>query len=407
MRKYAYLAKLEELLAALPAQERQDALNYYEEYFDAAGNDKEEQTAAELGDPAEVARKILEEEGVEQTAPAAAEEHCEAAESAPAQLDGQSAEEQDAAQEPAQPPTGPEPPVLDHPEDYPAKGVENQRKASGSRSRKLWLIFWLLVALALVVQLSVLLLGMGNFGGSSASMTASSAEYACSEAVVEPAQSEPATTNMEASGAVTYSGSLHTPGKGTLFVTLTTGNLVFKTGEEASVEVRSVDVNDNVSYEQTVDQGYAFVCNSTDSDAHVTITLPKDAYDKLEVRISTSGAIELGDLQIREISAYTAIGSIQSGCLRAQKLTAQTDLGNIWLEKVADGVNYQVEEVNLQAPSGSVGASFSAARDQWKTDITAPDGVVESMGTNEESTKYTRTLQVLAASTVNLKYGED
>ena len=49
MRKYAYLARLEELLAALPAQERQDALNYYEEYFDAAGSENEEQTAAELG----------------------------------------------------------------------------------------------------------------------------------------------------------------------------------------------------------------------------------------------------------------------------------------------------------------------------------------------------------------------
>ena len=72
MRKYAYLARLEELLAALPAQERQDALNYYEEYFDAAGSENEEQTAAELGDPAEVARNILEGEGVEPPAPAAA-----------------------------------------------------------------------------------------------------------------------------------------------------------------------------------------------------------------------------------------------------------------------------------------------------------------------------------------------
>ena len=58
MRKYAYLARLEELLAALPAQERQEALNYYEEYFDAAGSDREEQTAAELGDPAGVAGPV-------------------------------------------------------------------------------------------------------------------------------------------------------------------------------------------------------------------------------------------------------------------------------------------------------------------------------------------------------------
>ena len=60
MRKYAYLARLEELLAALPAEERQDALNYYEEYFDAAGSEQEEKTAEALGDPTEVARKILE-----------------------------------------------------------------------------------------------------------------------------------------------------------------------------------------------------------------------------------------------------------------------------------------------------------------------------------------------------------
>ena len=37
MKKYAYLARLEELLEALPAEERQDALNYYEEFFDASG----------------------------------------------------------------------------------------------------------------------------------------------------------------------------------------------------------------------------------------------------------------------------------------------------------------------------------------------------------------------------------
>lgn len=402
MRKYAYLAKLEELLAALPAQERQDALNYYEEYFDAAGNDKEEQTAAELGDPAEVARKILEEEGVEQTAPAAAEEHYEAAQSAPEQPDRQPAEEQDATQEPTQPPTGPEPPVLDHPEDYPTKGVENQGKASGSRSRKLWLIFWLLVALALVVQLSVLLFGMGNWGGSSASMTVSSTEVA----MEEPVQSEPAHTQGETSGAVTYSGTLYTPGKGTLFVNLARGNLVFQTGDQAAVEVCSDDMNGTVSYDQTVDYGYAFVCDSTDPNTQVTITLPVDAYDRVEIHISTSGSVDLGNLQMREISVYTASGPIQSGKLGVQKLTAQTDIGNIWLEKVSDGVDYQVDEVNLQAPSGSVKASFSATRSQWETNITALDGVAETDGTNEGSTKYSRSLEVRAGNRVDLQYGD-
>ena len=64
MNKQTYLAQLAQLLAPLPEQERQDALNYYEEYFDAAGPEAEDATATELGDPADAARKILEGEGL-------------------------------------------------------------------------------------------------------------------------------------------------------------------------------------------------------------------------------------------------------------------------------------------------------------------------------------------------------
>ena len=64
MKKYEYLSELEKRLSALPADARRDALNYYEEYFDAAGPDNEDATAAELGEPAEAARKILEGEGL-------------------------------------------------------------------------------------------------------------------------------------------------------------------------------------------------------------------------------------------------------------------------------------------------------------------------------------------------------
>ena len=64
MKKYEYLSELEKRLSALPADARRDALNYYEEYFDAAGTDNEDATAAELGDPADAARKILEGEGL-------------------------------------------------------------------------------------------------------------------------------------------------------------------------------------------------------------------------------------------------------------------------------------------------------------------------------------------------------
>lgn len=74
MKKYEYLSELEKRLFALPADARRDALNYYEEYFDAAGPDNEDATAAELGDPAEAARKILEGEGLTPEADPAAPE---------------------------------------------------------------------------------------------------------------------------------------------------------------------------------------------------------------------------------------------------------------------------------------------------------------------------------------------
>lgn len=395
MRKYAYLARLEELLAALPAQERQEALNYYEEYFDAAGNENEEKTAEELGDPADVARNILEGEGIEippqETASAATVENTT---------------DSSSPVPPPEPavaaPTGPEPPPVEDPDSYPTKGISSQTKKGKPYAKRLWLIFWLLVALALVVQVSVLLLGLGGRGGNSAYETAASTAVSYQEDTV--AMSEAASVQQNV-GKLIYSSTLDTPGKGTLFVNLSCGNVAFKTGDQAEIEVSGSDHNSTVSYGETVDYGYTLSCDNADPNAHVTITLPKDAYDKVAVSVSTQGAIELGDLQIREISAYTANGTIQSGLLRTEQLRAATDLGSIWLEKVSDGVKYQVEQVELLAPAGYVAASFAASEDQWQKEINAPDGLEQAMGENTESTKYFRKLRVMAADTVTLEYG--
>ena len=62
MTRTAFLAALEQLLAPLPEAERKDALNYYEDYLDAAGPENEARAIAELGSPEEVARKILDEQ---------------------------------------------------------------------------------------------------------------------------------------------------------------------------------------------------------------------------------------------------------------------------------------------------------------------------------------------------------
>lgn len=416
MRKYAYLARLEELLAALPAQERQDALNYYEEYFDAAGSENEEQTAAELGDPAEVARNILEGEGVEPPAPAAAEPPAPPRGKTPAATQQEPPVGESAAQPappqppaapqvaPATPPAAPQPPALDDPEHYPASGVTTAAKGRKS-PRRLWLVFWLLVGLALIIQVSVLLLGLARPGASAASMeVAESAPAAESASVVEEGPvPTAATTGLTPSGDVIYVGSLPVPGNGTLYVNMICGNVSFRIGPEAKAEVRSVDVSDAVQLKQTVGYGWALTCDSTDPSTHVTIVLPANAYDRVEVDIEQSGAIELGNLQIKEICASTQSGMIQSGVLRTRALDVQTQDGNIWLEEVAGLTGYDTESVTLQAPSGTVTATLAAPRAQWHTTVQQAGGEITEA---EAQATPARTLYATGGEGVNLTYGD-
>ncbi len=66
MNKKEYLAELERRLKTLPADERKDALEYYEGYLNDAGR-KYKQAIAELGTPKEVAAKILAESAVKES----------------------------------------------------------------------------------------------------------------------------------------------------------------------------------------------------------------------------------------------------------------------------------------------------------------------------------------------------
>ena len=136
MKKYEYLSELEKRLSALPADARRDALNYYEEYFDAAGTDNEDATAAELGDPAEAARKILEGEGLTPD------------DAAPGET-------------PLTPPTAPEPPAAD-PQPVPPR--------RSPKAKTMWLIFAVVIVAALLIQLAVLALSFAKPSGGTASM---------------------------------------------------------------------------------------------------------------------------------------------------------------------------------------------------------------------------------------------
>ena len=59
MTKFEFLRELEIKLGSLPAEERADALRYYEEYF--ADAESEEEAIKNLGSPADIAKQILKE----------------------------------------------------------------------------------------------------------------------------------------------------------------------------------------------------------------------------------------------------------------------------------------------------------------------------------------------------------
>ena len=59
MTKVEFIAALRAKLSMLPADAREDAVQFYEEYFDEAGPENEQAVIAELGSPDAVAEKIL------------------------------------------------------------------------------------------------------------------------------------------------------------------------------------------------------------------------------------------------------------------------------------------------------------------------------------------------------------
>lgn len=64
MNREEFLRQLESLLMTIPENERLDAIAYYNDYFDEAGAENEQQVIEELGSPQKVAATIKEDLGV-------------------------------------------------------------------------------------------------------------------------------------------------------------------------------------------------------------------------------------------------------------------------------------------------------------------------------------------------------
>lgn len=58
MSRTEFLCALEKLLQDIPAEERMEALKYYQDYFEEAGEEKEAEVLRELGSPEKVAAEI-------------------------------------------------------------------------------------------------------------------------------------------------------------------------------------------------------------------------------------------------------------------------------------------------------------------------------------------------------------
>ena len=58
MSRQEFMTQLESLLMGISEEERNEALNYYENYFEDAGQENEAQVIEELGSPEKIAVQI-------------------------------------------------------------------------------------------------------------------------------------------------------------------------------------------------------------------------------------------------------------------------------------------------------------------------------------------------------------
>ena len=417
MNKQTYLAKLAQLLAPLPEQERQDALNYYEEYFDAAGPEAEDATAAELGDPADAARKILEGEGLMlDSAQAAAGESSDAADTA-----------QDAAPEP----TGENPPTT-KPELHgpaaipPVTGV-------------------LLALAAVLVVVCVLLIG---FFGVRRSSIADTAETFVVSAVEQSQDADPTTEtpdseNVEESGTAAEGSSdpvddnnPHTMGMsfgsitpqdavldidygrvtividpGATSVALHCENIYskrfdFTYTENEPLTIRyKVPANCDLSSEPEPE----FVLSVPDAETFhfkrlsITSAMGDVEFDNNET--ITADSIELNlamgnftcsTVEAENFNATVSMGNFTGGLVQSSSFTAEVAIGNFDLGRLES-----VKNCTVKAGMGNIGLTVDGKADDYTLDLQASMGKVafngKALGTSYNQTPTTARRVTLTA----------
>ena len=323
MTRQEYMQQLAVLLAAMPEAERRDALDYYEEYFDAAGPEKEAQTIQELGSPQNVAEKIWEGTG-------------------------------------AQPGT----PMPD-----------NSMPEQGSRHRKSPV--WIVLAI-LAILIVVLLVFNGSFKivtkyqysiaesataeevppqettGDAAEETAGGATESTDEntetAITKESAKSESTNQLEGSTLTLDARQLQT-----LALDLDCGEVAFvrsNAADEITLRFenfysgwleRTVD-EDSFTVQYKLPKGYI---SGSDPTPTLSIALPEMELEQIELNLRL-GSVDLGELKAKRITADLALGSLYADDLQTEQLDATLALGS------AELGNVQADRVTIENAQGDV-----------------------------------------------------
>ena len=411
MNKQTYLAKLAQLLAPLPEQERQDALNYYEEYFDAAGPEAEDATAAELGDPADAARKILEGEGLMLDSIQAAA--------------GESSDASDTAQDAAPQPTGENPPTT-KPELHGPASIPP--------------VMGVLLALAAVLVVVCVLL-IGFFGVRSSSI-ANTAETFVVSAVEPPQDADPTTETpdseptAEGPSAAVDDNSPRTMDMsfdsiapqdavldidyGRLTIVIDPGaasvalhceniyskrfDITYTENEPLTIRYK-VPANCDLNSEPEPE----FVLSVPDADTFhfkdlaITSAMGDVEFDNNETITADSIELDLamGDftcstVQTENFYATVSMGNFTGGLVLADSFTADVAMGNFDL-----GVLEGAKTCHVNAGMGNIGLTVDGKADDYTLDLQASMGEVafngKALGTNYNQTPTTARRVTLTA----------
>lgn len=395
MKKYEYLSELEKRLSALPADARRDALNYYEEYFDAAGTDNEDATAAELGDPAEAARKILEGEGLTPDADPAAPE---------------------SARGGAVPPTAPEPPAAD---PQPARLQKH-----GPGAKTMWLIFAVVIVAALLIQLAVLALSFAKpSGGTASAMTVPLEEEETAASVLvrnedfyneataaadadsgSPLEKMGFTAGLADTKNITfdidYGAVTVVVDSGAAEPTLSCTNLrqdwftFTNTGDNTSPVRVSYKVPANYNLGKEPGPEPEFVLSVPDANTfHFKRLSITAAMGDVEFDNSNTIAADSIDLDL-------AMGCFTGSTVQAEQFTANISMGDFDLGLLAG-----VETAKVEAAMGDIGLTVDGRPDDYALDLQTSMGNVVFNGRTMSST-YTQTAAAPRSVTLTAPMGD-